>query len=81
MRVSALAQAVFIAFLAIVVLARAGLAPTGFLEASKVLIWVAVGVSALSLTANLVTPSKWERIAWAPVGAALTVCSVLVAVG
>ena len=81
MRISALAQALFLAFLAFVVLARAGLAFPGLFGASKALAWLAVGVSALSFAANILTPSKWERIAWAPVGVALTACSVLVALG
>ena len=81
MRLLALAQALLLAFLAIVVLARAGLALPGLFGASKVLIWLAVGVSALSFAANMLTPSKWERIIWAPVGASLTSCSLLVALG
>ncbi|HZA52268.1 MAG TPA: hypothetical protein VE549_16095 [Myxococcaceae bacterium] len=35
--------------------------------------------SALSLLANLATPSRWERRIWAPVAFGLLICSVVVA--
>ncbi len=79
MRVAAVVQAVLLGVLALVVLARAGVALPAWSPASTKLIWVVVAVSVLSALMNLATPSKWERILWAPVGVALSVCSSIVA--
>ena len=81
MRVAALVQAAILAGLGAVVLARAGLILPGLYAASIWLVWGVVAFTALSLVLNLVTPSKWERIIWAPVVAVMLVCSVLVALG
>ncbi len=79
MRVGAVIQAALIAFLAIIVLADAGVAFPGLSSLSNVLTWVAVAISGISLTMNLITPSKWERILWAPVAFIMTVSSLVVA--
>jgi hypothetical protein len=81
MRVTAVVQAAVLGVLALVVLARAGLVLPTWNVASTKLIWIAVAVSVLSAIANLATPSKWERILWAPIAVALTVCSLVVALG
>ena len=65
--------------LGVIVLARAGLILPQWQAAANWLIWGVVAFSALSLVLNLITPSKWERILWAPVAAGLLLCSVLVA--
>ena len=79
MRVGAIVQAVLIAFLAIIVLSNAGVAFPGLFVLSNTLIWFAVAISAISLVMNLITPSKWERILWAPVALLMTVSSLVVA--
>ena len=49
MRVGAVIQGVLIAFLGVVVLSRAGVAFPGLSNLSNILIWVAVGISGVSL--------------------------------
>jgi hypothetical protein len=67
MRIAALAQVAIYGLMGAVVFARAGLALPGWLDASHIAIWVVVGVMALAVVLNLVTPSRWERRLWAPV--------------
>ena len=81
LRVAAVVQAVILALLALVVLARAGVMLPNWSKASRWLIWVAVVFSALSLVLNTITPSARERMIWAPVALVLLVCSVTVARG
>jgi hypothetical protein len=81
LRVAAVVQAIAIALIAAVVLARAGLAFPGWRRASRWLIWVVVAFSTVSLVLNLVTPSSGERAIWAPVAVVMLVCSLLVATG
>lgn len=80
MRVTAVVQALILIGLAGVVLARAGLALSGWQKASRWLIWVVVGFSALSLVLNLITPSAGERMIWAPTAFLMLVSSLVVAV-
>ncbi|NJN44557.1 MAG: hypothetical protein HC806_07430 [Anaerolineae bacterium] len=79
MRVGAVVQAGILTFLACIVLSRAGVAFPGLTTLSNTLIWVVVGISGISLVLNLITPSKWERRLWAPVGLVMVVCSLVVA--
>lgn len=80
LRIVALFLIALFIFLAVIVLTRAGVVFAGFYEASAALIWVVVAVSALGLLMNLMTPSKGERIVWAPVALVLTVCGAIVAI-
>ena len=80
LRVAALVQAAILAALALVVLARAGVALPKWSRTSRWLIWVVVAFSALSLVLNLITPSAGERALWAPVALIMLVTSVTVAV-
>ena len=80
LRIAALVQAAVLLLLATVVLTRAKVIFPGFYPASAALIWVVVAVSGLSLLMNSMTPSKRERILWAPVSLFLTICGVAVAV-
>jgi hypothetical protein len=80
LRVAAIVQAVILAGLALVVLARAGVAVPRWSRTSRWLIWVVVAFSALSLMLNLITPSAGERALWAPVALIMLVSSVIVAV-
>ncbi len=79
LRVAAVIQAVILALLAMVVLARAGVALPSWSRTSRWLIWVVVGFSALSLVLNLITPSAGERAIWAPVAFIMLISSVMVA--
>lgn len=79
MRVLAVVQASVLALLAVVVAIRGGLVLPEYFDASVTVIWIVVGVSALSLVMNLVTPSKRERILWAPVAFVMLVSSLVVA--
>ena len=79
LRVAAVIQAVILALLAMVVLARAGVALPSWSRTSRWLIWVVVGFSALSLLLNLITPSAGERAIWAPVAFIMLISSVMVA--
>ena len=80
LRVAAVVQAGILAGLALVVLARAGIALPTWSRASRWLIWLVVAFSALSLVLNLITPSAGERLIWAPVALIMLVSSITVAV-
>ncbi len=79
LRIAAVIQAFVLFGLGVIVLTRAGLIFPQWFAASTMLIWGVVAISVLSLVLNLITPSKWERIIWAPVAAIMLVCSVIVA--
>jgi len=81
MRVAALVQAGLLVFIACIVLTRAGLAFTEYGEVSKFAIWFVVAFCAVGAVLNTITPSKRERMLWAPVTIALLICAVYVAVG
>jgi hypothetical protein len=79
LRVAALVQAVILAGLALVVLARAGIALPKWSRTSHWLVWVVVAFSALSLVLNVSTPTAGERAIWAPVALIMLVSSITVA--
>ncbi|MFN0178033.1 MAG: hypothetical protein ACKVZ0_04475 [Gemmatimonadales bacterium] len=79
MRVAALVQAAVLALLAVTVAIRARLVLERFYSVSETAIWVVVAISVLSLIMNLATPSRGERILWAPVALVLTLSSLVVA--
>jgi hypothetical protein len=66
-RAAAVLQAVLLAPLASIMLARAGVAPPGPVPIVRVASWITTGISGLSVVMNLVTPSTGERLLWAPV--------------
>src|SRR5687767_15877202 len=78
LRIAALIQAALLVGLAVIVLARAGLLAT-WSRASRWLIWVVVGFSALSFVLNLITPNAGERAIWAPIAFLLLISSAVVA--
>jgi cell shape-determining protein MreD len=80
LRVAAVVQAVILALLALVVLARAGVALTNWSRTSRWAIWVVVVFSAISLVLNTITPSPRERAIWMPVALIMLICSITVAV-
>ena len=79
LRIAAVIQALVLVGLGAIVLTRAGLIFPQWLAAATWLIWGVVAFSALALVLNLITPSKWERIIWAPVAAVMLVSSLVVA--
>ena len=79
MRVAAVVQALVLCGLAGVVLIRAKMILPSWYDTADWAIWVVVGFAAISVAMNSITPSRWERIIWVPVGAVLLVCSLLVA--
>jgi len=79
MRIAAIIQAVLVAGMAAVILARAGLVLPGWARVSHWLVWIVVALTALSLVLNLITPSAGERAIWAPTLALLLISSLIVA--
>ena len=79
MRVGAIIQAALLAGMAIVILARAGLILTGWLQVSHWLVWIVVALTALSLVLNFITPSAGERAIWTPTLLLLLITSLIVA--
>lgn len=79
MRVAAEVQALILALLAGVVLARAGLALETWASLASWLIWVVVAFSGVSLVMNSITPSKGERRIWVPVAIVMLSSSLVVA--
>ena len=80
MRVAAVVQAALLVFVALVVLARGGVALRSWARLARWAMWVVVALSAVGLVLNLITPSGGERAIWAPVSAVLLACSIIVAV-
>ena len=80
LRVAAVVQAMILALLALVVLARAGIALPKWSRTSRWLVWVVVAFSGLSLVLNIITPSAGERAIWALVALIMLACSVIVAI-
>ena len=79
MRVAAVAQALLIVLLVGVVLARSGLALARWSDASRSLIWIAVGTAAVAVALNVATRSAGERALWAPAAVVLLASSLSVA--
>lgn len=79
MRVGAVVQAAFLVVLAVLVIARSGLALAGTAWATDWLVWIAVFVSAVSLVLNTITKSAKERRLWAPVAFVMLASSLTVA--
>ena len=79
MRIAAVVQAILLSLLAVIVMVRSHILLPNYYEHSLYGIWVVVGICALSAIMNLITPSKWERIIWAPIGVILFTSSLLVA--
>jgi len=80
MRIVALLQVVVLGFIMLIVLTRAGVVLNEYSSISKSAIWGVVVFSLIGAILNTITPSKKERMLWAPVAIALFVCSTYVAV-
>lgn len=79
MRVAAVVQAVLLALMAGVVLARAGLALPGWDVASAWLIWGVVAFCAVAVVLNSISRSAGERRLWVPVTLVMLASSLAVA--
>ena len=79
MRIAALVQIFVLILFALIVLARAGVMFKNYSAFSTVAIWGVAAFFLLNAILNTITPSKWERIIWAPVTIVLFACSVYVA--
>lgn len=79
LRIGAIIQALLVAGMAAVILARAGLVLPGWSQLSHWLVWIVVALTAFSLVLNLITPSAGERAIWAPIIALLLISSLIVA--
>lgn len=79
MRIGAIIQAVLLAGMAAVILARAGVVLPGWSQVSRWLIWIVVAITLISFVLNLITPSAGERAIWAPTLLLLIICSLIVA--
>ena len=80
LRIAAIVQAVILALLAFIVLARAGVTLPRWSKTSRWAIWIVVVFSAISLVLNTITPSARERAIWMPVALIMLICSFIVAV-
>ena len=78
-RKSSFAQAVIVACFIVIVWDTAG--RVSFMQGAPWMIWVVVGVSAVSLVANTVTPSVRERYFGIPAALGMLSGSLLVALG
>jgi hypothetical protein len=79
LRIGAIIQAVLLAGMAVIVLARAGLVLPKWSRVSHWLVWIVVAITAMSFVLNLITPSAGERALWAPTLALLLISSLIVA--
>lgn len=79
MRAAAAVQAVLLALVAAIVLAGADVLGLTLDSMLRWLIWLPVGVSAVGVVLNLITPSAGERRIWVPVGLVLLMTSLVVA--
>lgn len=79
MRVAAVVQAVVLALVGVVVVSHAGLLLPAIAETVPWAVWLAVGLSGVSLVLNAITPSVGERRLWVPVALVLLVSSLVVA--
>lgn len=79
LRIGAVIQALLLAGMAAVILARAGLILPAWSRVSHWLVWIVVALTALSLVLNLITPSAGERAIWAPTLSLLLISSLIVA--
>jgi hypothetical protein len=79
LRIAAIVQALLLAGMAAVILARAGLVLPAWWQVSHWLVWIVVALTAISLVFNLITPSAGERAIWAPTLLLLLISSLIVA--
>lgn len=74
MRVAALVQIFVLIAFTLIVLTNSGIILKGYYSFSESAIWVVTMFSALGVILNIVTPSKKERIIWAPISIVMFLC-------
>lgn len=79
MRIACIPQIILWCVLITVVLAKAGILTVAASTALSIGMYAIFALMALGLFLNLITPSKWERILWAPVSLILSICSGILA--
>lgn len=79
MRVAALVQIVIYLGIAAIMAARAGLALGSLQRIARPLAWAVVGLFAISLVLNAISPSRGEALIWTPVVFVLLLASARVA--
>jgi hypothetical protein len=79
MRIAALVQLGIYVAVAWVMLARAGVLAAGRPRLLRALAWAVVGLFAVGVVLNLISPSLPERLLWTPVAVALALLSLRVA--
>jgi hypothetical protein len=79
MLVLAVVPPVVLSLLALVVLSAAGVIAPDLTAGLPWLIWIVVAMDAVSVVVNALSPSPGERRLWVPVGLAMLVTSLLVA--
>ncbi len=79
MRIAAIFMGAFLGLQALIVAVSSGWIYPEWQTVIGRLIWLVVAINVLGFLMNLVTPSRWERIIWAPVASIFLLCSVLVA--
>ncbi|MFT4797268.1 MAG: hypothetical protein ACJAYE_002415 [Candidatus Azotimanducaceae bacterium] len=79
MRVAAAVQMLLLIFLALIVMVRAEALFADYLSISRSAIWFVVALFVVSSILNIITPSKKERMLWAPITIILLICSLIVA--
>ena len=80
LRIATLVQAMLLAALAAIVMARAGLILNGWSRRAHWLVWIVVAFTAVGLVLNVITSSGGERAIWAPVTLLLLLSSMIVAI-
>jgi len=79
LRIAAGFQSSVILFFDLVVLTRVSLILPQLASLSRTLIWFVVGFFVLGSLLNLITPSKKERLLWAPVNLVMLALSLFIA--
>ncbi|MDH5730168.1 MAG: hypothetical protein OEZ58_14325 [Gammaproteobacteria bacterium] len=78
MRFAAIVQCLLLALIGLIVSIRAGLLLQTYNDISQSLIWVVIVFTLISVILNSITPSKKERLLWAPVTLILFICSMII---
>ncbi|MBY0572178.1 MAG: hypothetical protein K2P84_00730 [Undibacterium sp.] len=78
MRLACLPMIVLLGTWALIIASRAAWVYPEIARSFPALVWIVLGLNVLSFVMNLATPSKWERIIWAPITFGLLCCSLRV---
>lgn len=78
LRKAAIIQAALLAAMAVTMLGRGGVLD---LPLSPWAGWLALALTAMTMVANLITPSRPERLLWGPVTVGMFLCGLVVVLG